>query len=71
MIGTGEMDRLILGLENIQGLNVHRDTFKKQLGKKKKYTLGNILALLRNMMDNDVTEEEKIIVIMPQDVMEQ
>mmetsp|Transcript_48156 Transcript_48156/g.145464 ORF Transcript_48156/g.145464 Transcript_48156/m.145464 type:complete len:258 (-) Transcript_48156:235-1008(-) len=60
MIGPMEMQELVMRLNNIGGIGFKEDKFKALLGKKKKYTLSNIMELMRNLLDDDIPEEERI-----------
>lgn len=68
MIGPREMQELMLRLNHVSGVDFKEDKFRALLGKKKKYSLSNIMELLRNLLDDDVPEEDNVFDLKPEDL---
>jgi len=68
MIGPREIKELTMRLNNVAGIDFSEEKFLALLGKKKKYTLSNIMDLMRNLLDDDVPEELNVIEVKPQDL---
>lgn len=68
MIGPREMKMLILRLNHVGGVDFKEDKFRALLGKKKKYTLANIMELMRNLLDDDVPDAENVFELNTEDL---
>lgn len=59
-IDPNEIDVLILRLNNAQGVEMEEDRFR-QLLKDGGYHVSAVLSILKNMMDSNVKEEDRVI----------
>lgn len=59
-IDPEEIDVLILRLNNAQGVDLEEDKFRQML-KDSGYHVSAVLSILKNMMDTDVKEEDRVI----------
>lgn len=69
VLNEREMSGLCFRLKNSPGYDFNEERFKKVIGKKDHadgYSIGQIMEVIRNLLDDDVPEEETIFKLKPE-----